>query len=57
MRNVAERSVVYCENFRDFIDIIEQYGDQPALTWYTLKGEKKTRTYAGFCLLYTSRCV
>ena len=44
MRNVAERSVVYCENFRDFIDIIEQYGDQPALTWYTLKGEKKTRT-------------
>lgn len=48
MRNVAERFVVYCENFRDFIDIIEQYGDQPALTWYTLKGEKKTRTYAGF---------
>lgn len=48
MRKITDQSEKYCENFAEFLTLIKKFGDRQALTWYSRKGEKNTRTYNEF---------
>lgn len=48
MRKITDQSEKYCENFAEFLTVIKEFGDRQALTWYSRKGEKNTRTYDEF---------
>ena len=45
MGTFTEQAADYCGNFKQFLSVIEKYGNDPAVTWYTKKGEKQTRSY------------
>lgn len=48
MRTIAEQSVQCCENFAEFLTEIENFGSRKALSWFTKKGERRSRTYEEF---------
>lgn len=48
MRTIAEQSEQCCENFAEFLAVIKKFGSRQALTWFTKKGEKKSKTYDEF---------
>lgn len=48
MEEITRQSAKYCNDFWEFLNKLELFGERPALTWFTRQGEKKTKTYFEF---------